>query len=70
MPSVDAALIHAVGLALAGRHDEAARVCGDALTQAGPGPGGWMIPIEPLLHVSAHRDLWAGVLATLRHGAR
>jgi tetratricopeptide (TPR) repeat protein len=67
--TVDAAMAHAAILALQGRHQDAARVCGDALAKAEAGPAGWLLPVDPLLHVAAHREEWAQTLAMLRQGA-
>jgi DNA-binding winged helix-turn-helix (wHTH) protein/Tfp pilus assembly protein PilF len=67
--AIDAALAHAAGLALIGRHDEAARLFGEALAGADPGQDGWLLPVEPLLHVTAHADVWTQTLALLRHRA-
>lgn len=47
-------------------HEEAAKVCGEALVQAEAGSAGWLLPVEPLLHPTAHRDVWAPTLALLR----
>ena len=44
----------------------AVRLVADALATAPPGRVGWTIPIDPLLGVHRHPDLWAGVLAQLR----
>jgi DNA-binding winged helix-turn-helix (wHTH) protein len=66
---VDAAIAKASALALAGKHDDAARSCGAALAVAQPGPAGWILPVEPVLHATAHRDAWARTLATLRDRA-
>jgi DNA-binding winged helix-turn-helix (wHTH) protein len=67
--SVDAALAKAVALSLQGKHDEAGRVCGEAIRQADPGSRGWMTPVEPLLHPTGHCAAWAHALAILRHRA-
>jgi tetratricopeptide (TPR) repeat protein len=67
--AVDGAMAHAAILALAGKHNDAARMCGDALAKAEPGPAGWLLPVDPLLHVTAHREEWVQTLATLRQGA-
>ncbi len=67
--AVDGAMAHAAILALAGKHHDAARLCGDALAKAEPGPAGWLLPVDPLLHVTAHHEAWAQTLATLRQGA-
>jgi len=66
---VDAAIVQAAVLALAGKHDQAARLCGDALAHALPGPAGWLLPVDPLLNATAHRDAWAGTLAMVRDRA-
>ena len=68
-PSVDAALVQAAQLVLAGAHTEAARIVDDALARAAPGNAGWLLPVEPLLHVTAHPDVWARALAHLRNRA-
>jgi hypothetical protein len=62
-------MAHAAILALQGKHHDAARVCGDALAEAESGPAGWLLPVDPLLHVAAHREEWAQTLAMLRQGA-
>jgi hypothetical protein len=63
---VDVALARAIVLARANRHADAARVFTEALaTFAGPAAG-WLLPVEPFLHPSAHRDLWAEALALVR----
>ena len=64
--AVDAAIARAVALALAQRHDEAARGCEAALRHAPPGLAGWALPVEPLLHVGAHPEAWASALALVR----
>jgi DNA-binding winged helix-turn-helix (wHTH) protein len=64
--SVDAAVGRAVGLVLAGKPIEAATVVEQALTAAPAGNAGWLLPVEPLLHVSAQSAIWAPVLARLR----
>ena len=66
---VDPAIVQAAVLALAGKHDQAARLCGDALARAEPGPAGWLLPVEPLLNATAHRDVWADTLAMVRDRA-
>lgn len=66
---VDLAMLKATLLALKGKHGEAARVCGDALAQAEPGPAGWLLPVDPLLYATAHRDAWTQALAMLRDRA-
>jgi DNA-binding winged helix-turn-helix (wHTH) protein len=63
------ALAGAVRLAKRGAHDSAARSIGDALDAAADGNACWLLPVEPLLHVSARPDVWAGPLARLRSRA-
>jgi len=64
--SIDAAIAMAAALVRTGRHADAAREIDDALTAAPPGNAGWLLPIEPLLHVTAHPEIWAPALARLR----
>ena len=67
--TIDGAVAQAVGLARAGRHQDAAQTCADALTQAPPGPAGWLLPAEPTLNPTARPEIWAPALAILRHRA-
>lgn len=66
---VDAAIAAAAQLALRHPHAEAAQTCLDALGADPPGSAGWLVPVEPLLHVSARPEVWRRTLATLRHRA-
>ncbi len=68
-PDVDAALARAVHLTLSGSHAEAAAVVAAALTATPASPSGWLLPVEPLLNVSARPEVWANALASLRHRA-
>ena len=61
---VDAAIVHAVALTAAGRHDEAVSVVDAALAAAPEGNGGWILPVEPMLQAGGPE--WAPVLARLR----
>ena len=63
--NIDAAIVTSAIFTRAGRPEAGARVCDEALAQVGPGPAGWILPIEPSLHVTAHRAAWARTLATL-----
>ena len=63
---VDAAMWRAARLVLAGSQAEASRLMEEALAAAAEGNGGWLLPVEPLLHVSAAPAVWAGALARLR----
>jgi DNA-binding winged helix-turn-helix (wHTH) protein len=67
--NMDVAMAAAAALALDGKHDDAARLCGEALVQAEPGPAGWILPVEPLLKPLRHPDAWARTLAILRDRA-
>jgi hypothetical protein len=67
--SVDAAIARAIALVLADKHGEAAALVDEALALAPQGNAGWILPIEPLLHVSAHAGIWAAALARLRSRA-
>jgi hypothetical protein len=65
-PSFDAALGQVVGLAIVGDAAGAARVLDQALAVAPPGNAGWLLPVEPLLNVTAAPDVWIPALARLR----
>jgi hypothetical protein len=67
--AVDAAIVKASALALEGKHGEAALLCGEALAHAEPGPAGWLLPVDPLLNATVHRDAWADTLAMVRDRA-
>jgi DNA-binding winged helix-turn-helix (wHTH) protein len=67
--TIDLAMAHAIGLARAGRHGDAAQACVDALIQAPPGSAGWPLTTEPTLNPTARPDVWAPALAILRHRA-
>jgi DNA-binding winged helix-turn-helix (wHTH) protein len=56
----------AVTRELMGRTAVAATVLEQALASAPPGNVGWLVPVEPLLNVSANPDAWAAVLSRLR----
>ena len=66
---VNAAIVSGVSLVCAERHEEAAAVILAALEKAEPGFAGWQIPIEPMLNVAARPEIWAKVLAAVRHRA-
>jgi DNA-binding winged helix-turn-helix (wHTH) protein len=67
--TLDAALGLAVRMVLAGQHADAARLADGALAAATQSNAGWLLPVEPLLNVSAAPDAWAPVLARLRSRA-
>ena len=56
----------AIASDLMGHTALAAQVMDGALAAAPPGNAGWLLPVEPLLNVSAHPDVWASVLSRLR----
>jgi DNA-binding winged helix-turn-helix (wHTH) protein len=66
--SADAAIARGIVLVARGEAARAAEIVGAALASAPPGNAGWLIPIEPLLHVRRDEPAWAKVIATL--GAR
>jgi hypothetical protein len=67
--SFDAVVRDAVQLALAGEHLKAARIVEAALGTVAQGDNGWLLPIEPLLHVTAHPEAWLRTLTQLRNRA-
>jgi tetratricopeptide (TPR) repeat protein len=66
---MEAALSRAMWYTRGGQHNTAARIVDRALADVPDGNSGWLLPVEPLLHVSAHPDVWAPVLARLRSRA-
>ncbi len=69
---VDRAIARAARLALSGTpagRSEAARLVEQSLVDVSPGSAGWLLPLEPLLHVSSDPDRWAPALARLRNRA-
>ena len=67
--SVDAAIARAIDATLHGDHHRAAEITSEALAAAPPGSAAWILPVEPILHVSARPDIWAPTLARLRNRA-
>jgi len=67
--SFDAVMVKTVILALGEKHEAAARLCVDTLGREQPGSAGWLLPVEPVLNVTARRDIWADALALLRNRA-
>jgi DNA-binding winged helix-turn-helix (wHTH) protein len=65
----EAGLVQAARLAVRGAHARAAHVINETLAGSARGDAGWHLPVEPLLHVSAHPDIWAQPLALLRQRA-
>jgi DNA-binding winged helix-turn-helix (wHTH) protein len=52
-----------------GAHEKAAHLVANALATSPPGNAGWLLPLEPLLHVTSRPAVWAGALAHLRNRA-
>jgi DNA-binding winged helix-turn-helix (wHTH) protein len=66
---VDAAMARAVALCGQGAHTEAANIVTVALSTAPPGAAGWLLPLEPTLHVTARPEIWRNALAHLTRRA-
>jgi DNA-binding winged helix-turn-helix (wHTH) protein/cytochrome c-type biogenesis protein CcmH/NrfG len=67
--SAEAAMVRAGQLVLTGALADAAHVIDRALEGAAPGNAGWLLPLEPLLNVTADPETWARPLARLRNRA-
>lgn len=63
---VDVATAVAIGLALQGKHEAAERIFSSAYALAPPGSAGWILPVEPALHVATRPEIWTRALAALR----
>lgn len=64
--SVERALARAAMAVAAGGPADASRILDEALAAASTGSGGWLIPVDPLLNVTAHEPAFGQVLARLR----
>ena len=64
--SFDEHLGAAIALSAMGNPVFAAELLDQALSSAPAGSTGWLLPVEPLLNISAHSDEWRSVLARLR----
>jgi DNA-binding winged helix-turn-helix (wHTH) protein len=62
----EVSLAKAAAVASIGNHPAAAAIVRDALTQSEGASVGWIVPIEPLLRVTAESVAWADVLTILR----
>ena len=69
MRAVDAVLVPVVRLAVNGQHEQAAACAADLLADAAPGPDGWLLPAEPLIHATARPDAWGRALQILHDRA-
>jgi hypothetical protein len=65
----ESVLARAVRLKLAGAHSEAAHTIEGGLSAAPSGSEGWTLPVEPLLCVGSHPEVWGRVLALVRNRA-
>jgi DNA-binding winged helix-turn-helix (wHTH) protein len=65
--SVDATMVAGAALAIQGDHHAAARLMHDVLAKEPVLSAGWILPVEPLIRPTAHRDAWSGVLALVQH---
>jgi len=70
-PPVDVAIARAVACTSRGTSvcDADAMMIARAVSQAGSGNAGWLVPVEPMLHISSAPAVWAGVLTRLRRRA-
>lgn len=66
---VDTAMVKAAGLAVHGKHHDAARVFCEAIAKEDLVSAGWILPVDPLIHATAHSDAWSQACALLRHRA-
>jgi hypothetical protein len=64
--SVDHAFARAAWLVARGDAPTAAAIVNAALASAPPGNSGWTLPVEPLLEVLRHREIWEPALARVR----
>lgn len=62
---VDAAMARAAARCAVGAFDEGAAIVERALDAAPPGSAGWLLPVDPWLHVRVRPAIWAGALARL-----
>ena len=64
--AVEAAMGRAALMAGTGGHDQAAPLLDEAIAAAPGGSAGWLLPIDPIFNVPAHRAIYAHLLARLR----
>ena len=67
--AAEAAIAHAIVMARQGRHSAAAETFGSALHASPPSHAGWILPVEPILNVSARPDLWSAALTLVQQRA-
>lgn len=66
---MEAAIAHAVLLTRQGRHCDAAKIFGTGLDACPGSHAGWILPVEPILNVSARPDLWSAPLTIVQQRA-
>jgi DNA-binding winged helix-turn-helix (wHTH) protein len=64
--AVESAIARAARAIAAGGPEDAAMILSEALAAAPTGTAGWVIPVDPLLNISAHEPAFVHVLARLR----
>jgi DNA-binding winged helix-turn-helix (wHTH) protein/Tfp pilus assembly protein PilF len=65
-PLFEGRMAVAITRMLMGHTSDAVQALDRALASATPGNAGWLVPVDPLLHVSAAPEAWAPVLGRLR----
>ena len=66
---VEATIAHAIRLTREGRHPAAADLITSALKTASSPHAGWILPVEPILHVSARPEIWSDALTIVHRRA-
>ncbi len=67
--AANAAFARAIALARSGRHADAAECCRGMMASAREAHAGWLLPVEPILHVSARPEIWRDALAIVQQRA-
>jgi tetratricopeptide (TPR) repeat protein len=65
----EANIARAIALARRGRHRDAADVYRETVLSGPAANTGWLLPVEPILRVSARPEIWGDVLAIVRQRA-
>jgi DNA-binding winged helix-turn-helix (wHTH) protein len=68
-PRIEVTVARAVGLALSGAAESGARLLDETLATTPPGSAAWFLPVEPLLRVREHPELWASALSRVQSRA-
>lgn len=69
LSAIDRAFCDAAQRTITGHPSEAADSLDRAFAAAPAGSAGWLLPIEPVLHVAAHPHVWTSPLTRLRNRA-